>query len=158
VSSEPIETGKFVEFTYTVTDTNGTVTEQSDVPISFVCGPGSGVVEKLETSLIGKAVGDVIEVELSPEEGFGDHDLNLTYTDDIGNVPEELRHVGAKVPMQNDDGDTRNFVVTSIEDGKLTVDGNHPYAGKTVHFELQIVTVRDATADDGPNSGSPKLH
>ena len=60
-------------------------------------------------------------------------------------MPPELRRLGARLEAQNASGELLNFVVTHIENGKLTVDANHPLAGQTVKFR---VTVRDATADE----------
>jgi FKBP-type peptidyl-prolyl cis-trans isomerase SlyD len=94
-------------------------------------------------------------VSLTPEEGFGAHDESLTYTDDIENVPPEFRRVGAEVEMMNDQGDARKFVVSRIEDGKLTVDGNHPMAGKIITFNIKVVDIRDATDEEISNGVSP---
>jgi FKBP-type peptidyl-prolyl cis-trans isomerase SlyD len=104
--------------------------------------------EKIEQALQDCLVGDTVRVSLTPEEGFGPHDENLTYTDDIENVPPEFRRIGAEVEMMNDQGDARKFTVTRIEDGKLTVDGNHPLAGKIIVFNIKVVEIRDATPDE----------
>jgi FKBP-type peptidyl-prolyl cis-trans isomerase SlyD len=63
---------------------------------------------------------------LRRSEGFGPHDPNLTFTDDLDNVPPQFRFVGAEVPMQSENGEVKTFYVTRIENGRLTVDGNHP--------------------------------
>jgi FKBP-type peptidyl-prolyl cis-trans isomerase SlyD len=60
----------------------------------------------------------------------------------------EYRAIGASVTMQNDKGGTKDFVVSSIENGKLTIDGNHPLAGKDIIFFVEVLTIRDATADE----------
>ena len=83
-----------------------------------------------------------------PTQGFGAHDPDLTFTDDIANVPEQLRYVGAEVQMQNESGEVKSFFVTKIDGGKLTVDGNHPMAGKTLRVKVKIVEVRDSTEAD----------
>lgn len=139
---------KVVSFTYSIIDGSGEVIEQSDIPISYVHGGRHDLFEKVEEALEGSVVGDTVEVELMPEEGFGEHDPGLTYTDDIENVPPEFRHLGAEVEMMNDQGDSRKFVVTHIGDGKLTVDGNHPLAGKTITFHIRVTAIRDATPEE----------
>ena len=107
-------------------------------------------------------VGDTVAVKLTPEEGFGAHDPELTYTDSIENVPDEFRRVGADVEMMNDQGDSKKFTVTRIEDGKLTVDGNHPMAGKTIIFRIKVTDIRDATPAEQLNGveamAMPVLH
>ena len=146
---------KVVSFTYSIADASGEIIEQSDLPISYVHGGKHDLFEKVEQALDGSVVGDTVEVELSPEEGFGRHDPDLTYTDDIENVPEEFRHVGAEVEMMNDEGDTRKFTVSHIGDGKLTVDGNHPMAGKTIVFHIRVTDIRDASPEEIANGIEP---
>ncbi len=148
---------KVVSFTYSIVDESGAVIEQSDLPISYVHGGPHDLFEKVEQGLEGSVVGDTIEVELSPEEGFGEHDPDLTYTDEMDNVPLEFRHVGAEVEMMNDQGETRNFIVTHIGNGKLTVDGNHPMAGKTIVFHIRVTAIREATPDEMANGVEPML-
>lgn len=157
--SERIAPAKLVTLTYRITDTEDRVLEQNDVPVSYLHGGYSDLFEKVERALEGKAAGDVVEVTLSPDEGFGEHDPNLTFTDDLDNVPPEFRRVGAEVEMQNEAGEARTFIVTRIENGRLTVDCNHPFAGKTVRFRIEIQSVRDATPEELQQAGaSPNLH
>jgi len=148
---------KVVSFTYSIVDESGDVIEQSDLPISYVHGGRHDLFEKVVQELEGSVVGDTVEVELTPDEGFGAHDPDLTYTDDLENVPAEFRRVGAEVEMMNDEGDTRKFTVTRIENGKLTVDGNHPMAGKTIVFHIRVTAIRDATPDEVANGVEPML-
>lgn len=153
--SELIAPRKLVTLTYRITNSDGLVLEQNDVPVSYLHGGQSEMFEKVERALEGKGVGDAVEVSLSPAEGFGEHDPNLTFTDAVDNVPPEFRRIGAEVSMQNDQGDARTFIVTRIEDGQLTVDCNHPFAGKTVHFHIQVMAVRDASPDELREAGLP---
>jgi FKBP-type peptidyl-prolyl cis-trans isomerase SlyD len=157
---DQIQQDKFVALTYTITDENNEILERIEMPIDYIHGRDSQVIDKIENALEGCHAGDEISVEISPEEGFGEHQQELTFTDDIDNVPPEFRQIGAEVEFQNDKGETKIFRVTSIEDGKLTVDGNHPFAGKTITYNITIATVRDATAEelaDGAGQ-SPSLH
>jgi FKBP-type peptidyl-prolyl cis-trans isomerase SlyD len=142
---------KVVTFTYSILEEGGEVLEQSDLPISYVHGGKHDLFEKIEQEL----ENDVVQVTLTPEEGFGPHDPALTYTDDLENVPEEFRRIGAEVEMMNDKGDSRKFKVTRIEDGKLTVDGNHPMAGKHIIFNIKVVGIRDASPDEISNGVEP---
>ena len=157
---DQIQQDKFVALTYTITDENNEILERIEMPIDYIHGRDSQVIDKIENALEGCHAGDEISVEISPEEGFGEHQQELTFTDDIDNVPPEFRQIGAEVEFQNDKGETKIFRVTSIEDGKLTVDGNHPFAGKTITYNITIATVRDATAEElADDAGqSPSLH
>ena len=162
MSGQFIGAGKVVSFTYSIVDEAGETLEQSDLPISYVHGGKHDLFEKIEQQLEGAVVGDSIQVSLTPEEGFGPHDPDLTYPDDIENVPTEFRRIGAEVEMMNDQGDTKKFTVTHIENGKLIVDGNHPMAGKVITFHIRVATIRDATPDEVENGveamAMPVLH
>ena len=69
-------------------------------------------------------------------------------------MPIEYRTIGASVTMQNEKGGTKDFVVSNIENGKLTINGNHPLAGKDIIFLVEVLSIRDATADEIIAGGS----
>jgi FKBP-type peptidyl-prolyl cis-trans isomerase SlyD len=140
-----VVSGKVVYITYSIRDVSGDVLEQSDIPIGYVHGGGGTLLPKVEQALEGAQVGAMIQVTLSPEEGFGPRLQELTFVDDIENVPPALRYIGAEAQMESDQGERRTFVVSQIADGKLTVDGNHPFAGRTLVYTVQVVRLRDAT-------------
>lgn len=146
--SENICKNKFVALTYTITDETDEVVERIDLPIQYIHGAKSQIIEKIEVALEGHKVGDLVHVLLTPEEGFGPHQPELTFTDDINNVPPQFHSVGAEVEFQDDHGVSKLFRVIKIENGQLTVDGNHPFAGKNVTYNLLVKEVRDATADE----------
>ena len=162
MSDQSVSQNKVVSFIYSIVDESGELLEQSDIPISYVHGGKHDLFEKVEAGLDGCVAGDTIEVSLTPEEGFGAHDPELTYTDKLENVPDEFRSIGAEVEMMNDQGDSRKFTVTRIENGKLTVDGNHPMAGKAISFRIKITDIREATAEEIANGveamAMPVLH
>jgi len=133
--SNTITTNKFVELTYRIIDqTNGEVIEQVEEPLGYVQGDNTLLFNQVTKELEGKSVGDEVEILLKAEDAFGPKLEELIFTDEINNVPVEYRFIGAAVTMQNDKGGTKDFIVSSIEDGKLTIDGNHPLAGKDIIF------------------------
>ncbi|GMR07863.1 MAG: peptidylprolyl isomerase [Gammaproteobacteria bacterium] len=142
---ETVQANRAIFITYTIVEKNGDLLEQNDIPIGYIHGCDSGLLPVVEKELEGKKVGDKVEVLVSPEDGFGAYDDDLTHTDDIENVPEQVRYVGAEVQMQNDKGDTRTFKVSHMDDEQLTIDGNHPYAGKTLIYTVRIESMRPAT-------------
>ncbi len=146
--SDKITRNKFVSLTYTITDENNNILERIDMPIQYIQGVKSQVIEKIENALDGHKEGDLVHVTLGPEEGFGPHQPELTFSDDINNVPPQFHSIGAEVEFQNDQGESKIFRVTHIEDGKLTVDGNHPFAGKSITYNITVKEVRDASADE----------
>jgi len=153
--SNTITTNKFVELTYRIIDqTNGEVIEQVEEPLGYVQGDNTLLFNQVTKELEGKSVGDEVEILLKAEDAFGPKLEELIFTDEINNVPVEYRFICAAVTMQNDKGGTKDFIVSSIEDGKLTIDGNHPLAGKDIIFYVEVLSVRDATADEIIEGGS----
>jgi FKBP-type peptidyl-prolyl cis-trans isomerase SlyD len=147
--NETIRDGKFVELTYKVTDRkSGHVLTRVEFPLGYVHGHNEILSPAVHRELEGRSAGDVIEVPIDGNQIFGPRDESLVFTDRIENVPEEYRQVGCSILMENDRGQTRSFLVTWLDDEKLTVDGNNPLCGREVVFTLQILTVRDATDDE----------
>lgn len=155
MSKEVIQTGMFVSLTYAILDKDGNVLEQSDLPVSYIHGGETELIGGMDRAVAGKAQGEEVTMTIAPEDGFGDYDPNLTFTDDLENVPPEFRQLGAEVQMQNEAGDVKSFYVTKIENGSLTVDGNHPLAGKSLKVRVKILEVRDATPEDAMQVGMP---
>ena len=153
MSDEIIKPGKYVALTYAIVDDRGEVVEQHDIPLGFVYGSDTELIGGMDKAVVGKRVGDQIEVKVAPDQSFGDHDPSLTFTDDLENVPPQFRQIGAEVQMQNDKGESKAFYVTRIDDGKVTIDGNHPLAGKDLTVRVTITEVRDARAGEEEVSG-----
>ncbi len=153
MSEQTVQPGKYVGLTYTIMDDQGSVVEQHDVPLGFVYGSDTELVGGMDKAILGKQVGEEVEVKLGPEEAYGERDPSLTFTDDLDNVPPQFRKIGAEVQMQNEAGEVKTFYVTGIQDDKLTVDGNHPLAGKTLTIKVKIVEVRDARPGEEKVSG-----
>ena len=147
--TETIQDGKFVELTYKVTDKKyGHVLTAVEFPLGYVHGHNEILAPSVHMQLEGKVAGDVIEVPIDGNQIFGPRDESLVFTDHIENVPEEYRQVGTSILMENDKGQTRSFLVTWMDDEKLTVDGNNPLCGREVIFTLEILTVREATDEE----------
>ncbi len=145
-SEHSVRDGKFVELTYKVTDRrSGHVLTRVEFPLGYVHGHNEILAPSVHRELEGKSPGDVIEVIIDGNQIFGPRDESLVFSDDIENVPEEYRQVGTSILMEGDSGQVRSFLVTHVDDERLTVDGNNPLCGREVVFTLQIVTVRDAT-------------
>jgi FKBP-type peptidyl-prolyl cis-trans isomerase SlyD len=144
--NEVIRDGKFVELTYKVSDRKtGHVLTRVEFPLGYVHGRNEILAPSVHMQLEGRSAGEVIEVPIDGNQIFGPRDESLVFSDDIENVPEEYRQVGTSILMENDRGQTRSFLVTHVDDERLTVDGNNPLSGREVVFTLEILTVRDAT-------------
>ena len=153
--SEVIRDGKFVELTYKVADRKlGHILTRVEFPLGYVHGRNEILAPSVHMQLEGKAAGDVIEVPIDGNQIFGPRDESLVFTDRIENVPEEYRQVGCSILMENDRGQTRSFLVTWLDDEKLTVDGNNPLCGRAVVFTLKILAVRDASEEETRAGGA----
>lgn len=144
-----IKEGKYVELIYKIIDAaNDDIVAQVDIPLGYVHGEGSQLFPQVTQELDAKSVGDKIEVPIDCNDMFGQRDEGLVFVDDIKNVPEQYQKIGAKITMENDKKEPKEFFVTKIEDGKLTVDGNNPLCGKSIIFTLEILLIRDASDEE----------
>ncbi|HEC19715.1 MAG TPA: peptidylprolyl isomerase [Gammaproteobacteria bacterium] len=160
--SDTIENEKFVELNYKVIDNKtGDVLVTVDYPLGYVHGVNDVLSEEVTKALDGKKVGDVIEVPVDTALLYGERDESLVFTDHIENVPEEYREIGMTITMENEKGETRDFIVTRFDDKTLTVDGNNPLCGRDVTFQLEVLTIREATEEEidlgGPVDANPEL-
>ena len=143
--TEKITKNKYVEFTYSITNDEGQIIEQVEVPVNYVHGVKMGLWPKLEDALENKKIDDQINVTFEPGEVFGEVDQDLIFEDEIKNVPEEYRELGKIVEFQNDSGDVKPFRVTEITDSKIVLDGNHPLSNMKINFNVNIKSIRNAT-------------
>ncbi len=132
--------GSQVSVHYTGTFDDGSVFDSSrdKEPLSFVIGEGT-VIPGFEDALLGMAPGEVKNVSIPPEEGYGLHSEEMVIhspVDDLPVTPEVGMVFQADVQ-----GQTMYFMVAAVEDNVVTLDGNHPMAGKQLHFELELVAV-----------------
>jgi FKBP-type peptidyl-prolyl cis-trans isomerase SlyD len=144
-----ISNQKVVTIDYTLTDEQGEVldTSQGQEPLVYIQGTGS-IVPGLETALEGKAVGDALRVTISPDQGYGQRDEELVQAIPRDRFPtgDEI-HVGMRFHAQGNGG-SHVVTVVSVDDKHVTVDANHPLAGVTLAFDVKVIEVREATADE----------
>lgn len=146
MSAQVVAKNKHVLFSYTIVDADrGDVLEQVEIPMEYVHGGEQRMFGKVEKAMEGAGIGDKVEVTLKPEDTFGKPDPELIFTESVDNVPSQFHQVGAAVEFQNDQGNIKSFIVTEIEDNRITIDGNSPLVGKTLTFRVIIHDIRDAT-------------
>ena len=115
--------------------------------ISFITGHGH-IIEKLEEEVSKLKSGDKATINIKDAEGCGEYNK-----DAIQSLPKEQfagidLHEGMELFGQNEDGSSVRVIVKEIKDDEVTVDFNHPYAGKDLLFNVEILEVRDATEDE----------
>lgn len=139
---------KVVSIGYTLKDDAGAVldTSQGGEPLVYIQGIGN-LVPGLEKALEGKAPGDHIAVSIPPAEGYGTRDESLIRKVPIRKLPHGKAEVGSRIRVQTDNG-PMTLLVVAVQGDYATVDPNHPLCDKTLHFEVDVVEVRDATEDE----------
>lgn len=161
--SDTIQNNKFVELAYRVIDQkSGEVLLAVEFPIGYVHGANDVLMPSVTERLEGKRAGDVLDVSFNGDHVYGPRDESLVFTDYIENVPEEYRKVGTSILAESENGKTRSFIVTRVDDETMTLDGNHPLCGREVVFKLEILNVRDATEEEieagGPIGAEPDVN
>lgn len=146
--SDRVEKNKVVSFTYSIIDDKGKVEEQSDVAMEYVHGADNRVFPLVVEAMEGAKVDDTKEVRLNPVDGFGVYDENKTYRDKLENVPAEYHSVGAQATFKDQEGKELKMRVTSVDNGEVFLDGNHPFAGRTMTFKITVKAIRDATKEE----------
>jgi len=138
-----------VAFHYTLTDDEGQVIDSSQgrAPLTYLHGTGQ-IVPGLEKQMEGRVAGDAFNADVAPEEGYGVHRPEL-----VQEVPRAAFQgvddiqPGMQFQGRGPQGEI-NVTVTKVEDDKVYVDGNHPLAGKTLHFAIDVSSVREASAEE----------
>lgn len=133
-----------VSMTYQLFDSAGNVLEESKEPVSYLHGGYDNIFPKVEEAMHGKDVGDMVEVSLEPEDAFGEYDEELVQMEPASAFPTKDLKVGMQFEGEDETGDVVLYTITDIQDGKVIVDGNHPWAGERVLFKATITDVRPA--------------
>ena len=140
---------KVITIHYTLTNNNDKVIDQSGAgePLVYLHGSGN-IISGLEQALAGKVAGDKLNVTIPPEDAYG-----VRMDDRIQTVPRSMFQGIDQIEtgMQfNAEGNTGPVMVTvtKIEADEITIDGNHPLAGETLTFDVEVADIRDATEDE----------
>ena len=139
-----------VSMHYKLTDSEGNVLDSSEgaEPLTYLHGSGN-IIPGLEKELVGKVEGDSHQVKVEPEEGYGEINPELIQTvDKAAFQGVESVEVGMSFEAQASDGSVQHIVVKGIEGEVVTIDANHPLAGVTLNFDVEIVSVREASEEE----------
>jgi FKBP-type peptidyl-prolyl cis-trans isomerase SlyD len=144
-----VEKNKVVSFDYTLKDSDGNQLDSSmgRQPLTYLHGAGN-ILPGLEARLSDKTVGDTVLAVLEPEDAYGRRDEAQ-----MAKVPRENLQgienlaVGMELQAQTPGG-PRIVRVADVDDESVTIDANHPLAGVTLHFDVTVTEVRDATAEE----------
>jgi FKBP-type peptidyl-prolyl cis-trans isomerase SlyD len=144
-----IQKDSVVSIHYTLTDDAGKVIDKSAAgePLSYLHGHGN-LIAGLERELTGRAAGDKLSVKIAPADAYGEHNPNLVQQlprSALSGIPDVKP--GMELRAQTDQG-VRHVVVKEVAADTVTLDANHPLAGMTLHFDVEVAEVRDASAEE----------
>jgi FKBP-type peptidyl-prolyl cis-trans isomerase SlyD len=145
-----IKSGSVVNMTYVLTNDDGEEIDRADKsePFTYLHGHNQ-IVMGLEKELLGLKPGDKKKVLVSPEEGYGDIDPSLITMAKTNQFPKGAElEVGVQFMAEDADGNNVVFTIVEIEGEDVTLDGNHPLAGETLNFDVEILGMRDATPQE----------
>ena len=154
-----VEKNKMVAVDYKLT-VDGAIADQSQpgAPLEFICGTGM-LLPKFEEAILGKEPGEKVAFTLSPKDGYGeviaeaivDLPKNTFMVD--GKLAEDILFAGSQVPMSDAQGNRMIGTIKEVGEETVKMDFNHPMAGKTLNFEVEVVSVRDVTPEDLQSAG-----
>jgi len=145
-----IEQHQVVSIDYELKNDDGKVLDSSagQQPLTYLHGTG-GLIPGLEKALEGKSAEDELEVTIAPAEAYGEFDdslvqkVNKSAFDGVDNIEP-----GMQFQAEGNEGEAQSITVVEVEGDDVTIDANHPLAGKTLHFSVQIREVRAATDEE----------
>lgn len=148
--STTLADGKVGLFHYTLTDDDGKVIDSSSgkSPMVYLHG-ASNIVPGLEKHLTGKSVGDILDVTVPPAEGYGESSGLEPQMVPRKQFPKDVQlYKGMGLRAQDEDGKPFVIYVADVRGSRVYVTTEHPLAGKNLNFHVEIVGIRDATADE----------
>jgi len=110
--------------------------------LTYLHGGYGEMLPALEQALVGKGAGESVQLQLEPDQAFGDYDPQLLRVEPLGRYGE-----GVTVGMQIEEG-SRLYTVTEIAGGSVVLDANHPLAGMALRFSVVVLSVRSATREE----------
>jgi len=137
-----------VSLNYELFSDEGKLLEKTDKPISYLHGGYDSIFPLVEGALHGKKTGDTCSVTLQPNDAFGEYEHAFVEVELRSSFPDDIT-VGMQFeggPETADEDDLLIYTIIEITDNEITVDGNHPLAGKTLTFNCTVTDVREATA------------
>jgi FKBP-type peptidyl-prolyl cis-trans isomerase SlyD len=149
-AKDVIAPGKVVGFHYTLKSSTGTVLDKSeeDDPMLYLHG-AENIVPGLERQMNGKKVGDKFNAEVAPAEGYGERQGKGPQPVPRAAFPEGIEiEAGAQFTAEGPDGELMPVWIAKVEADTVYVDRNHPLAGETLHFQIEVVSIRDATREE----------
>jgi FKBP-type peptidyl-prolyl cis-trans isomerase SlyD len=145
-----IKKNTVVGISYTLKNSDGEELDSAGAgdPLQYLHGVGQ-IVPGLEKALDGLLIGSTKDVVVPPAEGYGEHVPQLKIKTEMSMFPKDVEvKIGMEFTADLGDGKHQNFKVEKIEGNEVFIDGNHPLAGQTLHFAIEVLSIRDATEEE----------
>ena len=144
-----IDKNRVVTLHYTLRDEQGTVLDSSEgrAPLTYLHGKGN-IIPGLEQALAGKEAGEKLDVSVAPEQAYGTRDERLVQILPRSRLPEGTQVAPGMQLRADSPKGPRLVSVVKVERDFVTVDGNHPLAGRTLNFSVEVAEVRKATHEE----------
>jgi FKBP-type peptidyl-prolyl cis-trans isomerase SlyD len=168
ISLMKIEKNTVVSLIYRLSDAQGNLIEESADPMIYLHGGYAGTFPKIEELLEGQEIGFETNIQLEPQDAFGDYDAELLRIEQRERFPEPLE-IGMQfegVPSPDDeeegaefiaadddeeDGESLIYTITDLAEDRVVLDANHPLAGMALRFWIQVTQIRVATSEEVEN-------
>jgi FKBP-type peptidyl-prolyl cis-trans isomerase SlyD len=143
-----ISANKMVTIIYTLKNKAGKIIDSSEKKgFSYLHGKGN-LISGLERELEGKKTGDKFHTEIAPEDGYGEYKDSYVFSVSKEKFEDkDSLKIGSKFRARTNEGE-KIITIKDIEEERVTVDMNHPLAGKILYFDIEVLNVRDATKED----------
>lgn len=137
-----------VQIHYTLKNQSGEVLDSSQdaEPLTYLHGAGN-IIPGLETALSGREQGEKVNVTVEPDEAYGAHREELVQQVGRDMFPVDELEPGMRFKAETAEG-PQILTVTKVEESDVTVDANHPLAGETLHFDVEVVEIREASSEE----------
>ena len=146
-----IENGIVVEIDYTLNNSKGEILDSSKEygPLSYIQGENN-IMVGLENALVGKTIGDNLQVTVNPKDAYGARDEELVQLVGLNKFGDKSKGIKLDMQFQTEDvnGKTLTMRVVEVKENEVLLDGNHPLAGESLHFNVDILSLRVATKDE----------
>lgn len=151
-----IARGTLVSLQVEMFDAQGNLLEASDAPLVYLHG-ADDIFPAVERALEGKRAGDELSLRLEPEQAFGEFDAQLVHVVQRERIGRDVA-VGMRVEgLPGAVGDCRIYRVTDIADDVAVLDGNHPLAGMALRFDIKVLAVEPASAEELAQAEAPQV-
>lgn len=144
-----IADNRVITLNYTLKDDQGNIIDSSqDGSFAYLHG-AANIIPGLESALLGKSAGDAFSVTIEPAQGYGERNEAMTQV-----VPRNMFETDAQIEVgmqfhaESPDGHPIQVTVVAVSDEGVTVDANHPLAGVNLNFDITVLDIREATAEE----------